>query len=303
MKKLTSLLFLVLFGISLFAQKIDQQITFKIDNDQFVNTDRYYTSGIFFSYKKDLKDNFIFKKEEVSKTMLNFTVGNEIYTPTNLNSFDVTEFDRPYAGWLFGRLETGKIKKNSASFIAFETGITGKESLSGGLQVWLHDFLGFDDLLTWTDQIALKWLFNLQYRHLHGWELNKYSNIYMEVNPSIGTKDIFLENTIHYFFGRFNELKNSSRLGLIDATSTNEFYGLVSLGHRYVAHNTLIQGSLFEDDILFTTNIARHLLKFRFGGVYKNKRNTFKLIYNFNSKETPRSKSHGFGTFIYSRDF
>ena len=127
LKKLPFLLFLFIFGYYTNAQKIDQQLGIIIDNDQLLATDRYYTSGIFISYKKDLKDGFIFKKEEVSKTMINFTVGNEIYTPRNLNSFDVTEFDRPYAGWLFGKLEVGKIKRSSASFVSLESGITGKE--------------------------------------------------------------------------------------------------------------------------------------------------------------------------------
>ena len=38
---------------------------------------------------------------------MNFTIGNKIYTPTNLSSFDVNDFDRPFAGWLFGKIEIG----------------------------------------------------------------------------------------------------------------------------------------------------------------------------------------------------
>ncbi len=285
------------------AQKIDQQIEFKIENDKFIFVDKYYTGGHFITYKKSISTNFVFKKNENNKLLLIYKAGNEIYTPKNLSSFNTEDFDRPFAGWLFGSFEVGSIHDSSANFLTFETGITGNESLSGDLQVWFHEVLGLDNFTSWEEEIEFKWLFNFKYRYFHSLSLNTRNNIQYEVFSAIGTKDIFLENNMHYFFGKFNELKNSSRLGVIDATSTKEFYGFISLGHRYVGHNTLIQGSIFKDDILFTTNSTKHLFKFRFGTVYKNKRSAFKLIFNFNSKETPLSTSHGFGTFIYSRDF
>jgi len=303
LKKIGLLLLLFVFSYFGNAQKIDEQIEIKIENDKFLFVDRYYTGGHFLSYKKSVKNNFIFEKVEDNTILLNFQVGNEIYTPKNLSSFNTADFDRPFAGWLFGSLEVAKLQDASASFLTFETGITGNESLSGDLQVWFHEALGLDNFTSWVEEIEFKWLFNVKYRYRRSWNLNGRSNIQYEVFPAIGTKDIFLENSIHYFFGNYNDLQNSSRLGSIDATSTKEFYGLISIGHRYVAHNTLIQGSIFKDDVLFTTAATKHLFKLKFGAVYKTKRNAFKLIYNFNSRETPLSTSHGFGTFIFSRDF
>lgn len=298
------LLFLLILSSNfLLSQKTVEQFQFQIDNDKLALEDKYYTSGLLLNYKKSLGQTFIFKKDSTNKIQLNFTIGNKIYTPTNLSSFDVNDFDRPFAGWLYGKLEIGNIKKKSAAFITFETGVTGKESLSGSLQVWFHDTFEIDNFASWIQEISFKWLFNLKYKYVYELYSNPQSTFQYEFHPSIGTKDIFLENNFHYFFGKLNPLKNSSRIETVDETKTNEFFGLISLGHKYVAHNTLIQGSIFKHDILFTTKATKHILQLRLGGVYKNKRNTFKLIYNVNSKETRLSTSHVFGTFVYSRDF
>ncbi len=303
MKTIQFLFLLSIFGYLGNAQKINEQFELKIENDKFLLVDRYYTGGHFLSYRKSISTHFIFKKKQDNTVLLNYKIGNEIYTPKNLSSFNTDDFDRPFAGWLFGSFEVGTIDESSAKFLTFETGITGNESLSGDLQVWFHEVLGLDNFTSWEEEIEFKWLFNFKYQYLRNWNLNERNTLQYEFFPAVGTKDIFLENNIHYFFGNYNELKNSSRLGSIDATSTKEFYGLISAGYRYVAHNTLIQGSIFKEDVLFTTDISHHIFKLKFGAVYKTKRNAFKLIYNFNSKETPLSTSHGFGTFIFSRDF
>jgi len=253
LKKIATLFFIIIVPFFACAQKVNQQIQVRVDNDKLVLVDRYYTSGIFIDYKKSIENNFLFKKDSTNKIQVTYAVGNEIYTPKNLSSFNPSDFDRPFAGWFFGKFEIGKITNKSANFLSFETGITGKEALSGDLQVWFHEVLGIENFTSWAEEIEFKWLFNIKYKYIHNWDLNKNNSFQYELAPSLGTKDIFLENSIHYFFGKFNELKNSSRLGV--------------------------------------------------GTVYKNKMNVFKLIYNFNSKETPLSTSHSYGTFIYSRDF
>jgi len=68
-------------------------------------------------------------------------------------------------------------------------------------------------------------------------------------------------------------------------------------------HNTLIQGSIFTDDPLFTTDITNQILKAEVGAVLQTKRNTFKIVYNFNTRETPLSTSHVYGSLVYARSF
>jgi hypothetical protein len=284
------------------AQDIDEQLQIYLSNDKFADDDRYFTNGLYFNYQKNLNKDFILAKTPDNIVQLNIGVGNEIYSPTSISSVNTDEFDRPFAGWLFGKLEVGSIKEKAAFFMSFETGITGEESLAGDFQIGLHEFFGIDSRPTWLEQIEFKWLFNFKTTYIADWS-NERSAFQYRISPSLGTKDIYLENDISYFFGRLNGFQNSSRIGIVDSSTAKEFYGYVSVGYKYVAHNTLIQGSIFSEDFLFTTDITNHILKTEIGAVLQSKRNTFKIIYNFNTKETPLSTSHIYGSLVYARSF
>lgn len=284
------------------AQDVDQQFELKLSNDKFADDDKYFTNGLYLSYRKTLLQDFILPKRPENKLQLNIGVGNEIYSPTSISSITTSEFDRPFAGWLFAKAEVGSIKEKSAFFLSFETGITGEESLAGDFQIGLHEFFGIDSRPTWIEQIEFKWLFNLKTTYLADWS-NQRNAFQYRISPSFGTKDIYLENGISYFFGSLNAFQNSSRTGIVDTSTSKEFFGYVSVGYKYVVHNTLIQGSILTDDVLFTTDITKHILKTEIGAVLQSKRNTFKIVYNFNTKETPLSTSHIYGSLVYARSF
>lgn len=296
-------IFLVFLLYSNFIESQNQQIDLTISNDKFVFIDRYYTSGLHLSYRKGLKQNFIFTKQEDNKLQLNITVGNETYTPTNLNSFDNRDFDRPYAGWLFGKLELGRIKKKSALFFAVESGVTGEESLAGKLQIRLHEFLNIGSRPTWADEIAYKWLFNFKASKIYDFQLNNKNSIQNQIEASLGSKDTYIMNNLVYFFGKFNDLQNSSRLNLVDNSQNKEFYGFISAGYKYVLLNTLIQGSPFNDHDPFTSISTQSVFKLSAGAVLKTKKNIIKLGYYFNTKETPLSTSHTYGALTFGFSF
>lgn len=302
MKKIIFLTTFLIVCFSAFSQNNNEQLELIIENDKLVLVDKYYTSGLFLTYKKDLQNNFIFKKTEDKKLQLNIILGNQTYTPSNLTSIDTRDFDRPYAGWLFVKTEIGKINKNSALFVGFEAGITGEESLSGKLQKWFHRVLNTTNP-TWTQEIEHKFLVNLKARYIMSKTIGKSQAFQFIVEPSLGTKDIFIENNLGYTFGRFNTFNQSSRNGFLTRINTNEFFGFINVGYKYVVHNTLIQGSLDFKDSLFTTNKEPHILGFKVGSVLKLKRSTIRFVYNYNTKETPRSSSHSFGSISFSRDF
>lgn len=292
---------LLIVSISI-AQNANEQIELIIENDKLVLTDKYYTSGLFLTYKKDLQSDFILKKREDNVLQVNVTLGNEAYTPTNLISNNPSDFDRPYAGWLFLKTKIGSITDYKALFVTLETGITGEEALSGKLQNVIHDVLNIDEVV-WIQEIEFKFLINLKAKYILTKHINKHHAFHYTIAPSLGTKDIFIENSIGYYFGDFNSLKNSSRLGVINKTGEKEFYGFVDFGYKYVAHNTLIQGGLKYNDALFTTNRTPNVFKFSTGAVLYANRNTFKFIFNLNTKETPKSTKHSYGTISFSHDF
>ena len=295
------IVFFVLFSNFLISQ--NQQLELTISNDKFVFLDRYYTSGLHLTYRKGLDKNLFFLKKENNKLQLNVTVANETYTPSNLNSFDNRDFDRPYAGWLFGKIELGRIKQKAALFFAVELGVTGEESLAGKMQIAIHEFLNIDSRPTWTDQIAFKWLFNFKASHINNFKLNHNSSIQNQISASLGSKDTFVGNEVSYVFGNFNNFQNSSRLNLVDVNQTKEFFGFISAGYKYVALNSLIQGSSFNNKDPFTAIATKHIFQLSVGSVLRTKKHLFKLGYYYNTKETPLSTHHVYGALTYGYSF
>lgn len=296
-------LLLVLSTTLLHAQDVNEQLVFTLSNDKFADDDKYFTNGLYFNYKRILPKSFFLEKTNDNKLQLNIGIGNEIYSPTSISSVSSADFDRPFAGWLFARLAVGSIQQKKAFFVITETGITGKESLAGTLQVALHDFFNIDSRPTWKDEISFKWLVNFKTNHVFDVGSNSNNAFQYRISPSFGTKDIFLENEVSYFFGRLNSFQNSSRTAIVGKGALKEFYGYVSAGYKYVVHNTLIQGGIFADNDAFTTDITNHILKAAVGAVLQSKRNLFKVSYHFNTKETPLSTSHIYGSLSYSRSF
>ncbi|GAA4893251.1 hypothetical protein GCM10023311_17180 [Flaviramulus aquimarinus] len=289
--------FVILFSNFLISQ--NQQLELTVSNDKFVFTDRYYTSGLHLTYRKGLNSDLLFFKKEDNKLQVNVMVGNETYTPKNLTSFNNQNFDRPYAGWLFGKIELGQIKQKSALFLALESGVTGEESLAGKLQIALHEFLDINSRPTWVDEISYNWLFNFKTVYINDIQINKNNSIQNHISASIGTKDTYIGNDVYYFFGNFSDFQNTSRLNLVDVNQTKEFFGFISAGYKYVALNALIQGHVFNDEAPFTLIAANHILKFSAGAVLRTKKNVFKIGYYYNTKETISSSSHVYGAFTF----
>jgi len=302
LKKKRCFITCLIICLNVFSQNNNEQLEFVIENDKLVFLDKYYTNGLFLTYKRDLQNNFIFKKIEGKKIQLNITLGNQTYTPTNLTSIDTRDFDRPYAGWFFVKTEIGNINNNSALFVGIEAGVTGEESLSGKLQRGLHETFNIS-VPTWTQEIESKFLVNLKAKYIMNKPIADSHDFKFVTELSLGTKDIFIENSLGYTFGQFNGFSQSSRNGFLTGIDANEFFGFINIAYKYVVHNTLIQGGLNYDDTLFTTKREPHVFSFKLGSVLKLKRTTLKLIYNYNTKETLKSSSHSFGTISFSQDF
>ncbi|WP_346880851.1 lipid A-modifier LpxR family protein [uncultured Algibacter sp.] len=303
LKKYIILFLYLLNALCLFSQENRQQLEFKVENDKLVMLDKYYTSGFFLTYRRKLQNDFVFKKTAENALQLNIVLGNETYTPTNLSSTNTADFDRPYAGWFYLKSELVKANKNSVLSLGVETGITGKEALSGEIQVRTHKFLGVGDNPTWEQEIPFKFLINLKGKYIYSKQLGKLHAFQYELQPTLGTKDIFVKNEIGYYFGRFNDLRTSTRVSSVDTALVNEFFAFISMGYKYVAHNTLIQGGLSYNETTFTTHREPNVLMFKIGGVLKIKRNTIKFIYNHNTRETPTSKNHAYGSLAFGRNF
>jgi lipid A 3-O-deacylase len=151
--KLTTLTLLTLVGLLLPAPALAQAkkakdthtFSFYLENDVFADTDREYTSGVRLTlispdltgYRKNPKlpewsypviEKLPFVNEPGFQHAVSFSIGQNIYTPEDLERSDLIQDDRPYAGITY--LAIGFHSKNSHRMDSLELdlGIVGPHS-------------------------------------------------------------------------------------------------------------------------------------------------------------------------------
>ena len=87
------------------------------------------------------------------KNYLVMTLTHEVYTPEDIESFELIEDDRPYAGWLY--LTLGKInqEKDQLKITTIDLGIVGPSSGAKDLQENFHSAIESSNPNGWQHQL------------------------------------------------------------------------------------------------------------------------------------------------------
>jgi len=297
-----SLLFVL--SNSIYAQKkeVKNLIAVKYDNDIFVGIDRYYSFGNFLDYRRVLYSDFILKKRKGDRLQLNFSFGQQGFTPEEFDQADTSLYDYTNAGWLFLETEIARFDKKNGLQLAVEIGLTGEASLAGTVQIQIHKNLNVGNTPLWIDEIPTSFLVNFKAGYIKSiFSYKKYLHIDSLSNAVVGLKDLFVDQELLLSFGSRLDLDQTTLFNNISVQ--NEIYGYVGIAYKYVAYNHLLEGSLFNDDAPFTIEIENQILRLRAGVGFQLNRNGIKLEHNFNSAENVLSQSHSFTSIIYERNF
>ncbi len=284
------------------SQDLNNRLSLTIENDKWALLDQYYTNGLFISYAFSLETNFLFFKTENQKLQIEFVLLQQTYTPSNLTSTNVLDYDRPYAGWLGFTSRVHSVKQKQAIILGVEIGLTGEQSGAGDLQTWWHNLLDIE-VPKWEQEIGNKFLVNLNAKYVYNLISSKYSAFDYKIETALGLKDINIATGFDFALGKLNRFDDTSRIGVLKTNSSNEFYGILGANYKYVLHNTLIQGDLNNNDTLYTTDIINHVLSAKTGLYYKSKRHLISLEYHFISKESPRAYGQIYGSMTYAYNF
>jgi len=155
----------------------NEVLTLQVENDILFGTDQNYTNGIRFSYVhrpgntpfSDGISNFLRrfspKAREALKSDLYYSValGQNMYTPKDIESFDLIEDARPYAGWTY--LEFGVTVEDRTGYesIKLDIGMVGPASLASKTQRWWHSVIGSPRPNGWPHQLPNEPGLNLYY--------------------------------------------------------------------------------------------------------------------------------------------
>jgi len=210
--------------------------------------DRNYSFGNFIDYRRVLKSNFILNKREGDHLQLNFSLGQQGFTPDEFDEVDTDLYDYTNAGWLFLNSEIVRLTENNGLSLVFEFGFTGKKSFADKVQQETHRFLQRKQKPLWVDQIPTRLLINFKggYRK-ELLSIKKYFYIDELSNVALGFKDIYADQEIFISFGRRAKMHQTSLFNAISAEK--EYYGYVAGGYRFVAYNHLLEGSFVRKNI------------------------------------------------------
>ena len=272
------LIALLLCSGSSFGQRY---LNLGVDNDLYFGLDRYYSSGIFISIG-ELKPKSD-QEEAYPKTYVHWTLGQEIYTPSNRYTIDTNKFDYPYGGWLFLERSFEKYKTAlSAWGVSIKLGMTGKASLAPYFQNFYHDkVLGLRDV-AWFKALPQRFHLNL--------------NVMQRKRLPLGNRLALL----YEFFGNFwtQRMAAGGRLGfLVGSTQVLAFLGNplemqtkgygIYLGTRqeYRLHDYMISGSLFDNHAPFVLKSIRYKNGLEAGFAFYGKKWRFLTLWSSISKD------------------
>lgn len=285
-------------GGSRFAE---EQVELMHDNDFLHFTDRWYTTGSFVGYRKLLNE---IDKEHDNKRQFTFQLEQTFYTPSNILSDRIEDYDRPYAGFLGFNSGITLINENRILDFMLTIGVTGEISGSQALQTSFHS-TNESQIATWTGQIENNTHANLYGSYLKEWLLWESNfSVFLATKPKIalGTKDYYLENDAKLYIGKRNALENTManrQLGDIE----NELFFAVTGAYRYVIHDAMLEGSIIADNSEFKLEPVNSLLFYGFETYWRNQILDIKVAYMFSTRRAENTGTHGYTTVSITRNF
>jgi hypothetical protein len=168
----------------------NEVLTLQVENDLLFGTDENYTNGIRLSYVHrpgntpigDTISGFLRRFSPMARNALksdlyySVALGQNMYTPQDIESFDLIEDDRPYAGWTY--LEFGVTVEDKTGYeaIKLDLGMVGPASLASKTQRWWHSVIGSQRPNGWPHQLPNEPGINLYYTRGHRFDPIKLSD-------------------------------------------------------------------------------------------------------------------------------
>lgn len=257
-------LFLALLSSPVVAEDNKGTLTLSLENDLFASSrDRHYTHGTEINYVSDayVPDWFIdfaawmpFYSPN-DETRFSWTLGQQFFTPSDLQATNIDTTDRPYAGWLYtglGLLTDHQGSTRHVDSLEVIAGLVGPHSGAESVQREVHQFIGSPVAQGWHNQLDNEVTLDISYDRQ--WMLPIINN-HLDIVPRTG----FMLGNSQRFAGAGFTLRVGSGLRsdfgpplIRPITSAARYfkpdqpffwYLFVGTHGRYVGHNIFLDGN------------------------------------------------------------
>ncbi len=253
----------------------DNYLSLSYENDLIgEGDDRYYTNGVRLTWYgtktsvprllREVGDEFpILGINDTTATY--FTVGQNMYTPADIDIAAAQPNDRPWAGWLYGSVGLTSVNGNHMDDFEVTLGVVGPPALAEQTQKFIHRHVTDSDMPKgWGNQlktepgIILSW----QRRWPSLWTLDfDYSDLRLaaapNVNVSLGNIYTYAGTGMTFTFGPYQKSLQDvpprvrpamAGTGYFDVPDQNwGWYLFAGVDGRAVARNIFLDGNSFRD--------------------------------------------------------
>lgn len=294
MKKKFLHLLLISFSFTSFSQvKYKNVFSITNDNDLYISTtqDRYYTNGVFLTYS--------FASDSISNNQLKkiytFELGQKLYSPYRANVRDISEHDRPFAGYLYAGVGFKKVYKNNSLFgLSGEIGIIGPSAYGEESMNFVHSIYGFNPADGWKYQIKDAFALNFRTEYLTPfYNDSRYFDINWKNTANFGTVFTDISTGIFSRIGTrllqkaANTIAFNTNLNNVNSKFNNETEAFFYINPmiRLAIYDATIQGSFLTENNAVTYELKPWVLTTEFGFWFTSNRFNFKYMIVHHTKK------------------
>lgn len=288
-----------------------KEVSLSVDNDALLFSkkfDKYYSSGVYLTFRKLSAQN-IFKtsrsgQRKAVKSILEYSLFHQMYTPENIYKDSPSDIDRPYAGWFGAAFSINTYFRNDGVLdLQGDLGLLGPATGTEYIQIWLHDTFNRRQPNGWDYQIN-----NTVATHLkaqYQWRLagGKKMELSGKTAACVGTILNNLRMGLNLRFGKLDPFTNSawtgSKLGGInipqDTTPGSKkkiFYGFTRTFMEVVLYNATIEGNIIGTPSTFTKETIPFVFHHETGFILSSKRLDYTISFVIRTTEVNGAKSH-----------
>jgi len=275
----------------------NKEFTLLVDNDNFLMNlhDGYYTNGIF------LKLNKTALSKSLKKKIINYELGQLIFTTENRRITSSAQIDRPYTGYLYFRYGQTLFSSNHILKWSGQIGTIGPASGGQQVQEMYHKVISVYEYPGWETQLKTELGINAAIGY---YAISKNPGKHFKIIPAIegnlGTTFINAKAGGYFCVGAFENNENSSLWNASIAARKNEQrkrkYELFGFFYPHVVvqgYNATVQGGMFRNDKGGYVSEINHLMyQHIFGFVYSRNRIKAQVNIVFQTREASSQKKN-----------
>jgi hypothetical protein len=253
-----------------------------------------------------IKDKLSMFDHEGYRHNIGIGFGQDMFTPRDLEDPNLSEDDRPYAGWTYIALSLHHKDATNLHKLELKLGIVGESSFAEETQDLIHTFTRSTEARGWHHQLKDEPGINLAYEYRKRYIfLNNWVDVIPKGRIDVGNvyTGALTGATLRYGYNLPNDF-HSNRISSAGAVYPTNYkskglfslYLFTTVTGYVIARDIFLDGNTFKNSHSVDKKYYKGEIEFGAGISYKRVYFTYTQIYVTKTYDTQKS-SHSYGSF------